>query len=76
MTESIKLVAAGCTTRLRMADGSERTITINHGDSDPEHNIISTETPLARAIMGAKPGESRSYSVMDRKFVVEVLEVS
>jgi len=76
MTETdTRQVAAGATTKLLLSDGSERTITINHGQSDPDRGVISTETPLARAILGAKAGDSRTYSVLDKKFTVKVLEV-
>jgi len=70
-----KEISSGTTAKLQLANGSERLVTINHGQSDPDKGIISDETPLARAILGAKAGDSRSYNVLDKKFTVKILEV-
>lgn len=75
MTDSIKQVASGATAKLLLSNGTERVIMINHGQSDPDRGVISDETPLARAIMGAKAGDSRTYCVLDRQFTVKVLDV-
>ena len=70
-----KEVSLGSTAKILMVGGAERTITINHGESDPDHGLISDQTPLAQAILGAHKGDERSYAVLDRRFTVKVLDI-
>lgn len=44
--------------------------------TDPSNGTVSYNSPLGRALLGSKPGDVRQYEVMDRDFVVEVLEIN
>ena len=44
-------------------------------EADPSEDKISNESPLAKAIMGAKAGEVRSVESPNGKYDVEILEI-
>jgi len=51
------VVAFGCTVTLRL-NGREQVLTIvGHDEADPAAGRIAFSAPLARAMMGAEPGE-------------------
>ncbi len=45
------------------------------GVNDPEHNVISENTPLGRSIKGRGPGEKVDYRVNGRTYSVEILDI-
>ena len=42
---------------------------------NPEKGLISTESPLGRALIGATVGEKRKYNVNGKEFEIEILEI-
>jgi len=67
-------VAFGCVVTFRL-DGRERTIHIVGDDeADPAAGRISFSAPLARALMGAEPGETMDYG--GRADAIEILAIS
>ena len=62
--------------KVRMADGSIRELCVVQIDeADLQAGKISSESPVAQAILGAKAGEKKEYQVGDKKMVIEVLEI-
>ena len=44
-------------------------------EADPSENKVSNESPLARAIMGAKEGDVRSVESPNGKYDVKIVSV-
>jgi transcription elongation factor GreA len=66
----------GDTAKVKMSDGSVRELTLVHSQEiDVLAGKISNNSPVGQALMGAKAGEKRSYSVGERSFEIEVLEI-
>ena len=65
------------TVRILWNGSGERVYTITRSDeADPEQNLISDESPLGRALIGASAGETRTYTTAAGiTFTVKVLEV-
>jgi len=42
---------------------------------NPEKGLISTESPLGKALIGATVGEKRKYNVNGKEFEIEILEI-
>jgi transcription elongation GreA/GreB family factor len=68
------VVGFGSRVRFRLA-GRERTITlVGDDEADPPAGRLAFSAPLARALMGAEPGESVAFN--DREDAIEVLAVN
>lgn len=66
-------VAFGCTVRLSL-NGKKREVTIVGDDeADPAAGLITWSAPLARAVMGAEPGDFADFGGVDD--AIEVLDV-
>ncbi len=66
-------VAFGCSVTYALG-GKTRTITITGDDeADPSHGLIAFSAPLARALMGAEPGEMIDFS--GKTEAIEVLAI-
>ncbi len=75
MSQALR-VGYNSTVRILWNGSGERQYTITRSDeADPEQQLISDESPLGRALIGAAPGETRTYRVGDNIFSVKVLEV-
>lgn len=67
-------VAFGCRVRFRL-NGKEREIAIvGHDEADPAQDRLAFTAPLARAMMGAEPGELVDFNGKDE--AIEVLTVA
>lgn len=73
---SVPRVGYNSTVRILWNGSGERRYTITRTDeADPEQQLISDESPLGRALIGASPGETRTYRVGENIFSVRVLEI-
>ncbi len=57
---AVGVVELGCRVTVREARSRQtHTLTVvSPGEADPEHDRISTDSPLGRALLGRRPGES------------------
>lgn len=69
-------VSIGGSVQVRDDRGRERTFTIvGSAEIDPTNGRISNDSPAARALLGAKAGESVSFKAPGRKVEYEVIRV-
>ncbi len=69
-------VSVGGSVLVRDDSGRERTYSIvGSAEIDPAAGKISNETPAARALLGAKAGETVNYKAPGRTVALEVLKV-
>lgn len=70
-------VAVGCWVKIKDPDIGEETIhLVNREEERPAKGLISTSSPFAKALLGAKPGEKVTYPVANGNTEqVEVLEI-
>lgn len=66
-------VAFGCTVTFHH-DGRQRTVTlVGDDEADPAHGLIAFAAPLARALVGAEPGEACDFAGKAEALVVETV---
>lgn len=70
-------VGLGTTVKIKYVedDDVEEYRIVGSKEADPSEDKISNESPLAKAIMGAKAGEVRSVESPNGKYDVEILEI-
>ena len=69
-------VSVGSRVAVRDADGSTQTYTLlGPPDADLSKGILNYQTPLARALMGRRPGESVRLKIADAVREVEILSI-
>jgi len=74
--ENPTAVALGTTIRAEIAGRGIRQMTIvGFGEADPDNGLVAYNSPLGRSLLGARPGETRSYPVEEREFEVTVIEI-
>lgn len=56
-------------------DEEEEYMIVGSKEADPSENKVSNESPLARAIMGAKEGDVRSVESPNGKYDVKIVSV-
>jgi transcription elongation factor GreA len=57
-------------------DGREMELTIVDPETiDPSKGLISYVSPLGKTILGARVGDTRTYSVGERKFQIKIVKV-
>ena len=56
-------------------DDTEEYRIVGSKEADPSNNKISNESPLAKAIMGAKVGDTCTVESPNGNYEVEVLEI-
>lgn len=71
-------VALGTTVKIRyvLDDDVEEYKIVGSKEADPSNNKISNESPIAKAIMNAKAGETCLVESPNGKYEVEILEIS
>ncbi|MBI4334356.1 MAG: transcription elongation factor GreA [Chloroflexi bacterium] len=70
-------VTLGCTVKVRHPDGSQEQYTIvGKEEADPTNGRISNESPVGKALMGKKKGETVEVPVPAGKIKLKILEVS
>ncbi len=71
-----KRVQVGHHVRLRWPSGDETVVRIaGHGESDPARSVIAYDTPIGRALIGARPGDEREFHHGGRSRSVEVVAI-
>lgn len=55
--------------------GTKQITLVGYGEADPDNGRVAYNSPLGNSLLGAKPGEMRSYRVGDREFEVRVIEI-
>jgi len=76
MGEACLTVGIGRTVEIEWGGGGRDVYSIGaEGNSDPANHVIAADAPLARAIIGAKAGEARTYRAGHRVWMVRVLRV-
>lgn len=74
--EGNRIVGLGSTVVITFDDGRAMTFAIvGTGEEDPSEGKISDQSPLGRALLGAKAGETRAYQVGEKTTTVTVKEV-
>jgi transcription elongation factor GreA len=74
---STEFVSLGSRVTVRDADGEEDQYRIvGSMEADPKHGLISNESPVGRALLGKKRGESATVVAPGGAFDLTVLEVS
>ena len=70
-------VGLGTTVKIKYLedDDVEEYRIVGSKEADPSEDKISNESPLAKAIMGAKAGEVRSVESPNGKYDVKILEI-
>jgi len=69
-------VGIGSTVRVRFDDGAIMTLTIGgDGEGDPGEGIVAYNSPVGRALLGARRGERRPYQAGGAAHWLEVTEV-
>ncbi|MEW5805534.1 MAG: GreA/GreB family elongation factor [Patescibacteria group bacterium] len=62
--------------KVKMPDGSVKDLTLVYtNEIDVLAGKISNESPIGRALLGAKAGEKKAYYVGERTFELEILEI-
>lgn len=74
LEERVQRVRSGATVEIvRNEDRALETWTIRgDGASDPSLGLISSDAPLARALLGARVGEQRTFRAAGREWTVRV----
>lgn len=71
-------VGLGTTVKIKYVDDDddvEEYRIVGSKEADPSNNKISNESPLAKAIIGAKVGETRAVESPNGKYNVEILDI-
>ena len=71
-------VGLGTTVKIKYDDDDddiEEYKIVGSKEADPSNDKISNESPLAKAIMGAKVGETRAVESPNGKYNVEILDI-
>ncbi len=69
-------VQIGTCVELEFDDGRVKTLTIGGPmESEPSAGIISYQSPLGRALLGARVGEIREYAVEGRRIAVTIRRI-
>ncbi|MEU8761533.1 GreA/GreB family elongation factor [Streptomyces sp. NPDC048659] len=55
------VVGLGSTVTVRFADGAESTVTVGELAEAPDLNLVTTDSPLGRALLGHRAGDTVTY---------------
>ena len=70
-------VKIGSNVLIRLDENRLISLTIgDFNESDPDHGVISCDTPLAKALIGRKTGEMVDYKVGDRIHQVKIIKIA
>ena len=73
---STEFVGLGSRVKVRDTDGEEDSYRIvGSMEADPKRGLISNESPVGRALLGKKPGESATVVAPGGSFDLTVIEV-
>jgi transcription elongation factor GreA len=69
-------IRIGSTAKIEFSDGTARTVTIgDRVSSNPNGGIVSYESPLGRALLGARKGDKRTFTVGQVVREIAVVEI-
>ncbi|SFG49356.1 GreA/GreB family elongation factor [Streptomyces mirabilis] len=66
------VVGRGSTVTVRFADGGEETVQIGDVAGPLDGTLVTTDSPLGRALLGRRAGDSISYEASDGRTTVTV----
>jgi hypothetical protein len=69
-------VQQGSRVRVRDADGEEEYTLVKRGEADPTQGRISTESPVGRALLGARPGDEVEVQTPGGVRVLTIVELA
>jgi transcription elongation GreA/GreB family factor len=74
--ENPEALTLGCTAEVEIEGRGRRIITlVGYGEGDPARGWVAYNTPLGACLLGARPGERRTYTVDNREVTVTVLRL-
>ncbi len=66
----------GNTIKILEDDTVEREVTIGAwGESDPQNGLVSYESPLGKALIGAEVGDIKTMNIGGKTRIIEILEI-
>ncbi len=69
-------IVVGDWVKVKMPDGNIREFTlVTPQEVDPAQGKISNESPIGKALLGGKAGETRTYYVEQQQCEITILEV-
>lgn len=69
-------VRLGSKVVIKFEDGRQKEFTISDPEiTDPSKGLISYQSPIGKALLGAKEGEERSYRVGDKIINIKVVKL-
>lgn len=73
---AIRRIEIGSTVTVMFQSGETVTYTIVQATrTDPDHCIISCDSPLGKALLGKKPGDTVVYTVGGRAIQVNIMQI-
>ncbi|MFF1358365.1 GreA/GreB family elongation factor [Streptomyces sp. NPDC058297] len=69
------VVGVGSTVEVRYSDGSVATVQIGEGAAVLDQTLVTADSPLGSALLGARPGDSVSYDAPDGRATVTVVSL-
>ncbi|GGX63636.1 GreA/GreB family elongation factor [Streptomyces fructofermentans] len=68
-------VGIGSTVTVRFADGSVETVQIGAGAAHVDRTLVTADSPLGRALLGGKPGDSVVYDAPEGEESATVVSI-
>ncbi|MGW1893349.1 GreA/GreB family elongation factor [Streptomyces sp. NPDC002004] len=72
---STGVVAVGSTVTVRFADGTTETLDIGAGAAELDRTLVTADSPLGRALLGHRAGDSVSYDAPEGRATAVVVSV-
>jgi transcription elongation GreA/GreB family factor len=69
------VVGPGSTATVRFADGAQETVQIGDVAEPLDQTLVTTDSPLGRALLGHRVGDSVSYEAPEGRTTVTVLSL-
>ena len=76
MNECEDVIGIGSRVRVQDCDGAEVFTIVEPEDDDPTADRVSAHSPLARALLGRRPGEQIRFRAPGGVLAVTVMEVA
>jgi transcription elongation GreA/GreB family factor len=76
LQQSPQTVGVGTTVEIERDGETEKWQIAREGESDIAAGVIASNAPLARALLGAASGETRSFQAGDHEWTVSVRAVT
>lgn len=69
------VVGVGSTVTVRFADDTTETIEISEVAEELDHTLVTADSPLGRALLGARPGDTVYYDAPEGQETATVLSI-